>query len=287
MAADSLQGYIILEGDSETGPLVHNDAALLFISETISYMLTKRTGGEDFALRSGPPAENGPAPKEEPRALSQAETAGLKPEPESPLLKTARAIEGLDVDKGVFLTGGAEEQYGDLLRISAKVFTGGIQKMRPLYQADLPAFAIEVHGMKGALYAIGADSLGNKAKDLEFAAKAGNAVLCAEAYPAFEEELAVFAGQLGAIVKRRETAFRGAGSTQDLVISLGEALEASRLFNSAQAGKIIASLLEYSWAGERLTETLESISDALETIEYDEAERLISALLNRTGDAVS
>jgi hypothetical protein len=262
MAADRLQGYVIMEGDNETGPLVRGDAALLFISDTISYMLTKRDAGEDFV----------PQP-----------AAGEEEKDESPLLKTARAIEGLDVDKGIFLTGGVEEQYGDLLRISAKVFDGGIRKMRSLYQADLPAFAIEVHGMKGALYAIGADGLGDRAKDLEFAAKAGDAVHCAEAYPAFEEEFAALAVQLGAIVKQRETAFRGAGNKQELVTALGEAFEASQLFNSAQAGKVINSLLEYSWEDDGITETLDSIADALENMDHDEAEKLISGLLKSLG----
>jgi HAMP domain-containing protein/HPt (histidine-containing phosphotransfer) domain-containing protein len=281
MATGNLRGYIIMEGDIESGPLIHNDAALLFISETVSYMLTKREAGERFAPRPEAPHET-PVPVRTPSPETGDPEKGLA------FLEIARAIEGLNVERGIFLAGGVEEQYGDLLRISAKVFTDGINKMRPLCNGDLPGFAIEVHGMKGALYAIGADSLGDLAKELELAAKDGNAARCAETYPSFEEKLALFAGQLGAITKRRQTASLGPGDKQDLVKSLKEALEASRLFNSSQAGKIIGSLLDFQWeAGSPgVASGLEAIADSLENINYDEAEKLISALLESLGEAV-
>jgi HAMP domain-containing protein len=40
--AKTLQGYIIMEGKNESGPFIHEDTALNFISDTISYILTQK-----------------------------------------------------------------------------------------------------------------------------------------------------------------------------------------------------------------------------------------------------
>jgi HAMP domain-containing protein/HPt (histidine-containing phosphotransfer) domain-containing protein len=286
VAAGRLRAYIIMEGDSETGPLVHNDRALLFISQTVSSVLTRREALEKQNARpeSGAelagPGETGEAVRM--TAIEEAAEAG-----ESPALRAARAIEGLDVDKGLFHSGGSAEQYGDLLRISARSFVGKIEKMRSLYREDLPAFAIEVHGIKGALYAIGATALGDEAKALEFAAKggAGNeaaaASRCAQDYPVFEEKLRAFTDRLAAIPRQRERQVRGPGDIPALIAALNEALEASRLFDSDKAMEIVNSFLEYSWDESRpeIAGNLEKIADALECMDYDAAEQAMGLLL--------
>jgi HAMP domain-containing protein/HPt (histidine-containing phosphotransfer) domain-containing protein len=297
LAGKELRAYVIMEGDHESGPLVHSDAALLFLSETISYILTQREAGggrasppmPKAALRKTAPG-NTPPPETSPPGTAPLQNRQENAEEESPVLKAARAIDGLDVDKGLFLSGGAGEHYADLLRISAKTFDDRIKKMQSLYTDKLSDFAIEIHGIKGALYAIGADSLGDEAKELEFAAKAGSAAFCAETYPVFAEKFTAFNRLLAAAVKRREIPCLGPGSIPRLVASLGEALEASRQYNSDRAGKIIASLRSYSWeacsgeAGEKpIAESLEKIADSLEYMEYEEAESLISLLLKSLG----
>jgi HPt (histidine-containing phosphotransfer) domain-containing protein len=211
-------------------------------------------------------------------------------EGESPALKTARTIGELDVDKGLFLSGGVEEQYIDLLRISVKAFDNRAEKMQSLYINKLHDFAVEIHGMKGALYAIGADNLGDQAKELEFAAKEKNAAFCVDTYPVFREKLGAFTRLLEAAVKRREIPSLGPGSIPRLAASLGEALEAVRRYDSTLAGKIISSLRSYSWedgsgkAGEKpIAESLERIANSLEYMEYEEAESLVSLLLKSLG----
>jgi HAMP domain-containing protein len=288
LAAGELRGYLILEGDGETGPVVHNDAALLFLSETISFMLSQREAGAarisaDNVPAGSVPADNAPA-TDTPAGDAPADGA---PEDELPVIKAARAIGGLDVDKGLFHSGGAGEQYGDLLRISAKSFAAKTRIMRDLCAGDLPAFGIEIHGMKGALNAIGAGGLGERARELEFAAKAGDAAFCAREYPAFEEQLAGFAARLEAITKKAEAPSRGPGSIPELVAGLEQALEASRMFDSAGAGERIASLRAYSWENYAppggdlppVAELLERIADALECMDYDGAERDMGLLL--------
>jgi HAMP domain-containing protein len=292
LAGEELRAYVIMEGDRESGPLVHSDTDLLFLSETVSYILTRRETGNDRASLPAPEAAspetasgNIPPPEASPPQNGPEDAEG-----KSPVLKAARTIEGLDVDKGLFLSGGVEEQYADLLRISVKAFDDRAKRMQSLYIDNLPGFAIEIHGIKGALYAIGAGSLGDEAKELEFAAKAKNAVFCADTYPVFEKKLDAFTRLLAAAVKCREIPSLGPGSIPKLIASLGEAREASRQYNLDQAVKIIASLRAYSWeagsgeAGEKpIAESLEQIAGSLEYMEYEEAESLISLLLKSLG----
>jgi hypothetical protein len=287
-AAGKLRAYVIMEGDSE--PLVHGDRALLFISQTVSYVLTRReAGGKQYAdpesgaelKESGESGESG----ETGEVAGMTAVGEMAEAGESPALREARAIEGLDVDKGLFHSGGSAEQYGDLLRISARSFAGKIEKMRSLYREDLPAFAIEIHGIKGALYAIGAAALGDEAKDLEFAAKgedkAAAASRCAQDYPVFEEKLRAFTDRLAAIPRQRERQVRGPGDIPALIAALNEALEASRLFDSDKATEIVNSFLEYSWDESRpeIAGNLEKIADALECMDYDAAEQAMGLLL--------
>ncbi|MDR1931033.1 MAG: HAMP domain-containing protein, partial [Treponema sp.] len=309
---EELRGYIILEGDDATVPLIQNDYVLLFLSETLSYMLAKKEAEPQAAGNpdAGPAARDSAAGSDSDAAFdtdapysqdvepapSQAEDTDpvpvIKEEIGSdsvPFLEIVRTITELDVDRGLSLIGGSVDQYEDLLRISAKVFSDGARKMHGLYQTDLPAFTIDVHGIKGALYSIGAVDLGNSARDLEAAAREGNGAYCTAAYPGFEERLSILARKLAAVTEHQKGPTLGPGRLEDLTAALAEALEFARLFDSGRAVKSIAPLLEYSWEGEGypIPRALKKIVDALEGIDYDEADRLILLLLQdlNTGEA--
>jgi HAMP domain-containing protein/HPt (histidine-containing phosphotransfer) domain-containing protein len=270
-----LRGYFLIEGDETTGPFVHYDDALVFISDTISYILTQKAGVP--VLTDRPPAD---------LTLEHAELHGDSPgqaeleSAEPPVVQAARSVEGLDVDRGISLVGGMEDQYGELLRISAKVFAEGIQKMRSQYIADLPGFAIRVHGMKSALYNIGANELADAAKKLEFAAKEGEAAFCKEAYPVFEERLAALTRELTEVT-RIEAGEGGPGSIPELRAVLEKALEACLKFDAIYAGEIIAPFTEFTWEPENIGTDVKAVVEALENIDYDEAEVLITSLINK------
>jgi HAMP domain-containing protein len=300
---EELRGYIILEGDDATVPLIQNDYVLLFLSETLSYMLAKKEAelqaarnldalrsqealrDPDGALDSDTAYGKDALPAAaSPQAGDNVPVPVIKEEVSSdsvPFPEIVRTITELDVDRGLSLIGGSVDQYEDLLRISAKVFSDGARKMHGLYQRDLPAFAIDVHGIKGALYSIGAVDLGDRARDLEAAAHEGNGAYCTAAYPGFEERLGILARKLAAVTEHQKGPTLGPGREKDLTAALAEALEFARLFDSGRAVKRIAPLLEYSWEGEGhpVPRALKKIVDALEGINYDEADRLILLLL--------
>jgi HAMP domain-containing protein len=304
-----LRGYFLIEGNEAAGAFVHYDDALVFISDTLSYILKQK---EDVPVRvDWPPDESAtaesvlaePVQAESATAESAIEPQlreydaqqdyppeeaefEIEPEPEAdelPVIQAARNIPELDVDRGLSLIRGMENQYGKLLRISAKVFAEGIRTLREQCPSDLPGFAIGIHGMKGALYNIGAQALGDAAKELEFAAKGGDAGFCQEAYPSFEDRLAALARDL-AWITQVEAGEGEMGNTSELRDVLEKALEACRNFDILQAGKIIAPVRRMSWESEDLGMDVKAIGEALENIDYDAAEALIVSALKKIGD---
>ncbi|MDR1933553.1 MAG: HAMP domain-containing protein [Spirochaetales bacterium] len=278
LSGETLRGYILMEGDETTGPIVNDDSALIFISDTISYILTKKeTYVEKTYL-----TETGASTQEEGdlSGLVNEEPAPANVSPGNQVLQAAKGIEELNVDRGLFLIGGMEDQYVDLLRISAKVFDEGLRKMRALVSTDIPAFAIEVHGMKGALYNIGADGLGDGAKKLEFAAKGADAAYCEQAYPDFEAKLSAFARKLDSATAEDPVEKTG-GDIRALSEALPDALEACKNFDSLLALKIIGSFTRFTYEGAQyIEESLQKITEALENIDYEEALTLITDLLS-------
>jgi HPt (histidine-containing phosphotransfer) domain-containing protein len=276
LAGKTLRGYILMEGDEATGPLIHDDSALLFISDTISYILTKK---EACARLSGMEADEIQRKEEEAAPMEErgAPRGGLSPE--GRVLQAARGVKDLNVEKGLLLIGGAGEHYADLLRISAKVFDEGTRKMRALLQSDIAGFAIEAHGMKGALYNIGADDLGDRAKKLEFAAKGNDKAACLKAYPDFEARLSAFAQKL-ALITVEEHREKSAGRIKDLYEALPGAMSACEKFDSLLALKILTPFRRSSYSqNESIEKSLQKITDLLENIDYDAAFTELTALM--------
>jgi HAMP domain-containing protein/HPt (histidine-containing phosphotransfer) domain-containing protein len=274
-SGEILRAYFLIEGNEATGPFVHYDDALIFISDTISYILTQKENTPAHFDR--PPAGLIPVQPEHPEDYPPEQ---VEPVAELPVIQAARNVGGLDVDRGLSLVGGMEDQYGELLRISVKVFSEGIQKMRGQYVSDLPGFAIGIHGMKSALYNIGANELGDAAKKLEFAAKGGDAAFCRKEYPVFETQLADLVQDLTEVT-RTEAGEGGAGSISELEAALEKTLEACRNFDAIQAGRIISPFTGFTWEPEDIGTDVKAVAETLENIDYDEAEDLINSLIKK------
>jgi HAMP domain-containing protein/HPt (histidine-containing phosphotransfer) domain-containing protein len=174
----ALRAYLIMEG---TEPFVHNDSVLLFMSDTVSYILSKK------ANEAWVPADKKSKPER------------------SAFLKTLSHIDSLDIEQGMLYAGGGESGYTEVLHAAAETFHESAETMKTAYKDKLPDFAIHVHGIKGALYSIGAVSLGDRALELEKAAKAENSLFCADTYPLFEEDLLRFTEALEAALSVEKT----------------------------------------------------------------------------------
>jgi signal transduction histidine kinase/HPt (histidine-containing phosphotransfer) domain-containing protein/AmiR/NasT family two-component response regulator len=89
-------------------------------------------------------------------------------------LLEGRSLHGVDLREGLARFGGDGEIYIGVLRSYAENTPELIARARELSRDTLADYAITVHGIKGASRNIGALTLGDKAEELEKAAKAGD-----------------------------------------------------------------------------------------------------------------
>ncbi|MDR1389033.1 MAG: HAMP domain-containing protein [Treponema sp.] len=262
----ALCGYVIMEGSNEKA-FFYDDTSILFIADILGYLLTFRSDWNDAALFSPYEDSGEGSPKD------------ILPErPAGGLFDRANAIADLDVEKGLLLIGGETEDYFTLLRITAKTIPAAAAKMRALYQSDLAAFAIEVHGIKGGLYSIAADKLGDEAKRLEFAAKASDLDFCRVQYPLLESRLIEFQRKLELLFEVKEEE-PGTGNMEELLQALQKAKAACDQFDLSLAINVMKPFIPLKWDDTSIGEMLKHIFADFENIEYAAAAEKIKNII--------
>ena len=264
-----LRGYIIMEG-KKPETLVHDDTTLLFLGDALSYLLSFRVDWEREITKTS----------KQPDTVSAEQTDGEEfiTEDDNTFLEKVKKIQNLDAEKGILLIGGEKKKYTELLKITIKVVSDEILKMRSFYTKNLAAFGIEVHGIKAALYTIGAEALGDEARQLEFAAKSNDAVYCKENYPLFEEKLRILSRNLAALFPKRERSFQK-GVVAELETNLVKAQTACENFDIAAVTSLLDPLASLKWDNETIQENLQSILVDMENLEYYEMAGKIEFLL--------
>ena len=97
-------------------------------------------------------------------------------------------ISDLDVEKGILYCGG-KDAYLEILNQHCQKGMANIEKMEALYQhEDWKNYIIEVHAVKSMMLGIGAETLSEMAKQLEFAGKSGNTEYICEHHRAMLSE---------------------------------------------------------------------------------------------------
>ncbi|MDR2199778.1 MAG: response regulator [Deltaproteobacteria bacterium] len=99
-------------------------------------------------------------------------------------------IDGLDVQRGITMTGGNEDNYKKVLSIFHKDVELRLPLLkRPLDKESLPLFTTQVHALKSSLASIGASELSEQAKSLETKARDGNLKDIHESFKEFYDNL--------------------------------------------------------------------------------------------------
>ena len=83
-------------------------------------------------------------------------------------------IPGIDAKKAFDLYEDAEDVFLAVLRSWVSDASAYIVKLRNVSAETLKDYAVSIHGLKGTSAGIGAESIREKAKELEMMAKAGN-----------------------------------------------------------------------------------------------------------------
>ena len=130
-------------------------------------------------------------PKEKREDASDNGSAGEPPNiPALPVLPML-TIPGVDVPRGITITGGKLDFYNKLLGMVAKDAEErlALLKNTQLSSSNLPAFATHAHAIKGVAASVAATEAAAQAAKLEAACRAGDLALAQEAFSNFEKLL--------------------------------------------------------------------------------------------------
>ncbi len=106
-------------------------------------------------------------------------------------IENLKKINGLDVARGIAISAGKPEFYLRIIRMACDKSAPHIARMdAQTASGDAAAFAIDIHGMKGAMANVGANALAAIALELELKAKQGEIDL--PGYTHYKEEHAKF-----------------------------------------------------------------------------------------------
>ncbi|MDR3353907.1 MAG: response regulator [Synergistaceae bacterium] len=194
-------------------------------------------------------------------------------------------IQGVDVKRGVAMTGGTVRGYKQVLSTFRRDAAGRLSLLEtPPDEAGLPMFITQVHALKSALASIGAAEISAEAARLEAAGRSGDMAFIEDALPVFTGHLAELAEGIGAALEAEAEdktggALKQSASPQDgahhpLLLKLAEALKAE----NARAIDSLLGELNRIPLDARARESLEQISDHVLTAEFDAALEIIAGM---------
>ena len=204
----------------------------------------------------------------------------------SGVAKRAIKIEGLDVSKGIFMTGGTAETYIDMLSTFVKDGTEKLDEIKESIRLkNYSLYSTYVHGLKSACGIIGADKLAEDSQALEAAGSKGDIVFVESRNPALIADLERLINNINAANLFDNDPINAAGLDvarfTETLRGLREALDS---FDSADINMRINILREYSRT-ENYGKTVESIIGNKMIGDYDAAIAKITELLEKLGAA--
>jgi signal transduction histidine kinase/CheY-like chemotaxis protein len=184
--------------------------------------------------------------------------------------ETGILIPGVDMQKGVMMTGGTEAGYRKVL---AQFYKDVLERLpvfaAPSAEKDFAALALQAHAIKSAAGTIGAEEASKEAAALEAAGKAGDAAAVRGALPAFRKHLAELIEGIGKVLAdgRKEGGGGGKGAVVTLAAALRAALES---MNMKEIDRLLEEI-EKLPLDVKTRETINAVSDKVLMGEYGEA----------------
>jgi signal transduction histidine kinase/CheY-like chemotaxis protein len=192
-------------------------------------------------------------------------------------------IPGIDVQKGITMTGGTAAAYTQVLSLFCK----DAQDRLPLLQktpeaAAMSAFITQVHALKSALASLGAEKVSAEAAELEAAGKTANTAFISEHLPVFAQQLAELVKNIRDTLEPGKPEYHTAASRSldpgpwsPLFHELAGALKSQKISEI----KRILNTLDQQTQDSRLREILEQISEQVLMAEFDSALKIIDEVL--------
>jgi CheY-like chemotaxis protein len=190
-------------------------------------------------------------------------------------------VMGVDVKKGIALTGGSDSAYRRVLSAFRKDALDRLVFLKESpEEASLPSFILQAHALKSAAAAIGAAGLAKAAMELESAGSAGDMGLIKDRLPGFRRDLHTLTEKIAlALDIKIEPPTPGGGAETPaqylpLFLELKTALEKG---NIKTIDRILTDLEDKHFDG-KIWEVLTAVSDAVLMTEFQEAIERLSTI---------
>ena len=201
-----------------------------------------------------------------------------------PLDPSEFQIDGVDMDAAMQYYSGDEEGFVDLLEIYCMDGKRKLPLLYELVESDILRYQIEVHGLKSASANIGAMGVSAMAREQENAAAQRDREFIDRQFPSLMAEYETLLTNIGQFLEqRRLTNDRKEKlpglSTQELKEQTAAALEELKHFWSQECEERVEAMLAHELP-ENVSDRLMEIQAQLRLYEDDNAEELLSQLLN-------
>lgn len=216
-----------------------------------------------------------------PEKYRQSEDMEEKHEPLDPV---AVQIDGVDMDAAMEFFSGDEESFIELLEIYCVDGRRKTDLLRELVESDILRYQIEVHGLKSASANIGAMRVSDMARAQENAAAQGDREFISEQFPLLMAEYEMLLENIEQFLEQRKQEKNSreklpALPIQKLREQMAQALENLKHFRSRQCAETVEMILLHELP-EDVSERLLQIREQLKLFEDDNAEELLSQLLD-------
>ena len=191
-------------------------------------------------------------------------------------------IEGVDVKKGVAISGGMISLYLDIL---TAFYNDGQERIgiirNCLESGNLTLYRTHVHGIKSALFNIGAITLSETAKALELAVGCDDMNYVHSHNAVFLSDLESLLGRVNSFLTKQKGIGTAAGIPDPGKFKT-ELIRLSEALSSMERNEINKALntLQESAPTEEYAESVKDIANKIILADYDEAEALVGLLLN-------
>jgi len=191
-------------------------------------------------------------------------------------------IPGIDVKRGIAMTGGKITSYFQVLEIFSKDAQQRLPMLKNIPNKDtLPVFVTQTHALKSASSSIGAAEVSGLALELETAGKREDFAFIQENLNKFTEQLTELVKEIESVLKDSNIATHNETSEMESLIPLlHELMGALQSGNAEEIDRIMDNLMQKIPAVDAKTkEILEKISEHILMTEFDSAMKVIRSTL--------
>ena len=192
-------------------------------------------------------------------------------------------LPGINFEKGLKLCGGEKDSYLEIMKLLVESCRKKLVTMEGQWNTDLQGFQIDIHGVKGMCYNVGADTMGDKAKVLEMAARSKDVQAIEDGYAGFKEEHLAFLRVLEEFLHTQGLEVEKEQAGFDFETSLGKLLKATSEYDFPAIQKEMEVLAAGAMTEEQ-QETVDKLQELSEEMDIEQMEALLEGLLQNKTD---